>query len=400
MGRKRANGEGGVSQRKDGRWQARYTPLAGGKRQYAYGRTQREVLDKLEDLKADDRSGKLVRAGRESFKEWMDHWIANVHRRKVRASTLGKDRCCIEKHVIPRLGGHPLAKLRPEHIEAFISQMELDGVGQRTIVKAFGFVRQALKQAVKARKIAWNPLDAVEAPRDPRTEATALDLDDIQKLLRAAEGHHYEALIIVGLHTGMRWGELAGLHWGDIDLDKGLISVRRAQAEVYDVSQPKGQRTRLVVDNPKTKSSERTISIGAKCVDGLRRHRTNLEAIPHRDRPVFTSPDGLPLRNGNFRKRQWKPLLRRAKLSESIKWHEATRHTCATLGAAQGVSPRVMQERLGHARLETTLAVYTHTTAELHERAADRLDAAMFDTNRDTNQGAQGRTTADSEPSK
>ena len=400
MARKRANGEGSVYRRKDGRWQARYTPAAGGKRQSVYARTQREVLEKLEDLKAADRSGTLVSAGRESFKQWMEHWIANVHRRKVRACTLGKDRCCIEKHVIPRLGGHPLAKLRPEHIEAFISQMELDGVGQRTIVKAFGFVRQALKQAVKARKIRWNPLDAVEAPRDPRTEASALDLDDIQKLLRAAEGHPYEALIIVGLHTGMRWGELAGLHWGDIDFDKGLISVRRAQAEVYDRNEPIGKRTKITVDAPKTKSSKRTISIGARCVEALKRHRANLDAIPHRDRAIFTSPEGLPLRNGNFRKRQWHPLLRQAKLPESIKWHEATRHTVATLGAAQGVSPRVMQERLGHARLETTLAIYTHTTSELHERAADQLDAAMFDANRDANAGVQTRTTADSKPSK
>ena len=83
-----------------------------------------------------------------------------------------------------------------------------------------------------------------------------------------------------------------------------------------------------------------------------------------------------------------------------IKWHEATRHTVATLGAAQGISARVMQERLGHARLETTLAVYTHPTAELHERAADQLDAAMFDANRDANAGVQTRIRAEGESSK
>ena len=155
-----------MSQRKDGRWEARYTPLAGGKRRTVYARTQREVREKLEALKAGDQSGTLVVTGRETFGEWMEHWLVNVHRRKVRESTLGKDRHCIEKHVVPRLGSYPLAKLRPDHIEMFISNMEQDGVGQRTIVRAFGFVRQALKKAVKARKIAWNSLDGVEPPQD------------------------------------------------------------------------------------------------------------------------------------------------------------------------------------------------------------------------------------------
>ena len=390
MARKRANGEGGVSKRKDGRWEARYIPLAGGKRRTVYARTQREVLEKLDELRSSDQSGTLVVTGRETFGEWMKHWIDNVHRRKVRESTLGKDRHCIVKHVVPRLGSYPLAKLRPEHIEEFISNMEQDGVGQRTIVRAFGFVRQALKKALKARKIAWNPLDGVEAPRDRKTEATAFGLEDVRKLMAKAKGHPYEALIVVALHTGMRWGEIAGLSWGDIDLEQNVIFVRKAQAEVYDPTAPKGKKTRLVLDAPKTHQSTRSIRIGAHCSTALRRHRAMLPALPHPTRRVFVSPDGLPLRLGNFTQRQWKPLLRSAGLPDSFKWKDGTRHTMATTALTQGIAGRVVQERMGHSEIATTLGIYSHVMPEVHEQAAEELDTAMFDDNRDDNQGVQG----------
>lgn len=304
MGRKRANGEGSVYRRKAGRWEALYTPLAGGKRRAVYARTQREALKKLSDLKAADRSGRLIVGGRETFGEWMEHWLKHVHARKVRESTFAEDSSCINKHVVHRLGRYPLTKLRPEHIEAFISQMEQDEVGPRTIVRAFGFTRQALKHALKARKINWNPLDAVQAPRDRRKEATAFGLEDVHKLLTAAIGHRYEALIVLAIHTGMRWGELGGLSWGDVDLDKGEVDVRRSQVEFYDASFPMGQRTRLKLDVPKTTGSRRTIRIGAHCTATLRKHRASLPAIPHKTRRVFLSPDELPLRLGNFMLRQ------------------------------------------------------------------------------------------------
>ncbi|MCH8175788.1 MAG: site-specific integrase [Proteobacteria bacterium] len=390
MGRKRGNGEGSISRRKDGLWTARYTPLGGGKRRAVYARTQREVLEKLDDLKASDASGTLALSGRETFGEWMEHWLDNVHRRKVRESTLAEDSGCIKKHVIPRLGRYPLAKLQPEHIEMFIAEMEGDSVGSRTIVRAFGFVRQALKHAVKARKIAWNPLEAVEAPRDRRREALAFGLDDVRKLLAAADGHPYEALIGLAVHTGMRWGELAGLSWGDIDLETGVVTVRRSQVEFYDPSFPIGQRTRLKLNIPKTAGSRRAIRIGPDCIATLRRHRASLSAIPHKTRRVFLSPDELPLRLGNFMRRQWKPLLKRAQLPESFRFKNATRHTMATTALTQGISARVVQERLGHSDIATTLGIYSHVMPEVHEQAADQLEAAMNYANRTPTRATEG----------
>lgn len=377
MARKRANGEGSLSKRNDGLWTARYTPLGSTKRRTVYAKTQREALRKLDELKAADQSGTLAASTRDTFGTWVEHWLNHVHRHKVRESTLGKDRHCIEKHVVPRLGSYPLAKLRGEHIEAFVSAMESDGVGSRTIARAFGFVRQALKRAVKTRRIQWNPIDGVEAPHDRPPEAKAFDLAEVQQLLQAASGHEYEALIVLAMHTGMRWGELGGLLWSDVDLDKSVIYVRRAQAEVYNPKLPLGQRTRITLDAPKTKSSQRTVRIGADCRAKLKAHRASLPAIPHKTLRVFLSPDGQPLRLGNFTKRQWKPLLKAAKLPESFKWKDGTRHTLATTALTQGISPRVVQERLGHSDVALTLRTYSHVMPEVHEQAADELEAAM-----------------------
>jgi integrase len=400
MARKRANGEGSVFKRKDGRWVATYSPLAGGNRRTKYARTQRDALTKLEELRSEDRAGTLTTTGRETFGKWMEHWLKHVHARKVRESTLAEDSGCINKHVIPRLGGYPLAKLQPEHIESFIGSMEEDSIGPRTIVRAFGFTRQALKHAVKARKIGWNPLDAVEAPRDRRKEAKAFGLDEVHKLLAAADGHQYEALIVLAIHTGMRWGELAGLSWGDVDFDSDIIYVRRSQAEFYDPNLPMGQRTRLILDVPKTPGSRRGIRMAARCSAVLRRHRASLPAIPHKTRRVFLSPDELPLRLGNFMRRQWKPLLKHAGLPESFRFKDATRHTMATTALTQGISPRVVQERLGHSEISTTLGIYSHVMPEVHEQAADELEAAMFDSNGDSNAGVQGQASANGEPAK
>jgi integrase len=107
----------------------------------------------------------------------------------------------------------------------------------------------------------------------------------------------------------MRWGELAGLQWGDVDLRSNTVRVRRAQREVYDPNARKGEKNRIELAEPKTKSSRRTIRVGSTVVRALKAHRQTLGAVPMPGARVFRAPDGAPLRRSNFIRREWKPLL-------------------------------------------------------------------------------------------
>lgn len=164
--------------------------------------------------------------------------------------------------------------------------------------------------------------------------------------------------------------------------------MRRTQREVS------GQ---VQLGESKTDKSRRSIALGPLAAAALERHRRALGAVPHPQARVFTSRDGLPLRRSNFIRRQWQPLVKRAGLAP-IGFHAATRHTMASLALAENVNPKVVQERLGHSRIATTMDIYSHTSPELQRQAADQIDAALglrADDSFDDNAGAQMGTLAD-----
>lgn len=379
MPRKRADGEGTLTKRKDGRWEARYSPAAGGRRRSVYGQTQREVREKLRDLKEADRAGEWVATKGETLGKWAEHWLENIHRRNVRASSYGNDSSLIRKHIVPRLGHHVLAKLQPGHIEEFLTALEDDGVGPQTIRAAFIRVRQIIRAAVRARRIHSFPFEAIDPPRTPRVEAKALSQEDARKLIAAAAGTRDEALVVVAITTGARFGELAALTWGDVDLARGTITISKSVQTIYDPKREYGKRIRQEIGETKTASSRRTVEVGQHCVAALGRLRDADGTIPLPTARLFVYDNGEPIKVSTFGKRVWKPLLKAAGLPEGTQFKNATRHTAATLGLVQGVSPLVVAQRLGHASVSTTLSVYSHVTPALRTQAAETLETALFD---------------------
>jgi integrase len=228
-------------------------------------------------------------------------------------------------------------------------------------------LRTALRDALRMRLLAANPLDAVSRPRAPRREIQALDAEQTRALLAAAQGDPFEALYVLAVGTGLRLGELTGLRWGDVDLDAGAVHVRRALVERVN-----GE---ITFAEPKTSQSRRKVDLPAFVIAALERHRVRLGALPHRDRLVFATPEGLPIRRSNLHRRSYKPLLKRAGLPE-LSFH-ALRHTAATLALAAGVNPKIVQERLGHSTVALTLDTYSHAVPTLGRDAAKRIDALI-----------------------
>jgi integrase len=374
MAARRANGEGSISKRSDGRWHARLS-LSGGKRLSVYGRTKADVVKKLNKAKSEHETDTLASPSTLTLGTWLDHWLEHVQRQAVASSTFGQQQWIVCKHIKPYVGDKRLSRMTADQLDWLFAELERQGVGARTRKSVYEVLRKSLRQAVEKRRLQISPMVAVEAPRRNRPNIQTLLIEQVRDLLAQAEGDLYEALYVLAVHTGMRWGEIAGLQWQDVDLQKGVIHVRRAQREVYDPSAKKGSKYRIELAEPKTKSGRRSIRIGAGTVEALSAHRTLLGASPLPHVRVFTTPTGAPLRRSNFGRKQWHPLLDRAGLSR-MGFH-SLRHTMATTGLTNGLHAKVIQERLGHSRISQTLDTYSHVIPELHEEAASVLEDAL-----------------------
>ena len=194
--------------------------------------------------------------------------------------------------------------------------------------------------------------------------------EQIADVLREATTDTYHCLFYVALQTGLRRGELLGLRWTDINLDFAELSVMRSAVQC-----PGGEVT---FKTPKTKRSSRTVALSPQTCIVLRRYLENQIAIRARlqtrlakDALVFSQLNGSPLR-GNTIWKAWHTMLQRMGIT-GIRFHDI-RHTMATLMLQAGIHPKIVQERLGHASIATTLDLYSHVSPGLQQAAAGKMD--------------------------
>lgn len=217
--------------------------------------------------------------------------------------------------------------------------------------------------------------EAADPPRKERVEFRTLDPEEARRLLDTARGDRFEALYVLALTTGLREGELLGLHWKDVDLDRGRLQVVATM-----------QRDRInkgfTFSEPKTDRSRRPVILTATAIAALRRHRVaqaeeRLRAGPlwEDDGLVFANTVGKPVEAGNVLRRSFWPLLEKAGLPH-IRFHDL-RHSAATLLMSKGVHPKVVSEMLGHSKISITLDLYSHTVPAMHQEAAEAMDAIM-----------------------
>ena len=178
-----------------------------------------------------------------------------------------------------------------------------------------------------------NPCDVVSKPKVPAPEIRPFSKEEAKRFIAAASGERYEALFVLGLTSGARWGELAGLQWGDLNLDSKVMHIQRALVNGY------GGHS---FDTPKTSGSRRSVGLTVKATEALVGHRDRMRDEGHSvsgNALVFVNTLGKPLHSSNFIRRYFKPLLRRAGLPDT-NWHAATRHSCTCILLLEGVNPK------------------------------------------------------------
>ncbi len=198
--------------------------------------------------------------------------------------------------------------------------------------------------------------------------------EQVQHFLSVAKGHRYYTAFLLALTTGMRVGEILGLQWKDINFADGRLKVTRSFDHENDGT--------LVINSPKTAKGVREIALPHPVVSELRAHKARqmqerlVMGSKYQNNDLVTcKEDGTTMHKSSLRA-HWVKLQEEAGLPH-IRLHDA-RHTHASLLLQQGVSPKVISERLGHATISITLDLYGHTYSEMHQQAADNFGDVIF----------------------
>ena len=278
MAKKRANGEGNIRKRKDGRWEGRYT--AGydektGKRliKNVLGKTQAEVKEKLAKAVAEAETVDVRRADEYTLGTWLQTWYELYAKPHLRFSTAEYYRRGIELHITPRIGDIPLKKLTGRDLQWLYKDLQehgrlreaqkgkQPGLSDSTIRGIHTMLHNALDRAVKERLILRNPANDCIPPKIPKHEMKILPPEQIKSYLTAADQRGVLPMFYLELISGLRKGELVALQWSDLDIENKTISVSK-QAGRNNAGEPD-------ITRPKTENSIRKISIPQDAVDLL-----------------------------------------------------------------------------------------------------------------------------------
>lgn len=370
---KRGQGEGSISQRKDGVWQAAVS-VGDGKRQYFYGKTRREVAEKLKVALRDQQQGLLIVGPDVAFDRFLERWLQDSVKPSVRPKTYESYARQVRVHIAPALGGLKLTKLAAADLQRFYRAMLDAGLAPGTVNRQHAIIHRALAQATRWGLVARNVADLVDPPRPEHKEMQPLTPSQVGEFLRAARDDRFFALYVLAIATGMRQSELLGLTWRDVNEADALVYVR--QQLIYTPG------AGFSFSEPKTAKGRRAIALPGMVVEALRAHRVNQESEKilvgeawEENGLVFPNEVGRPIERGNLVRRSFLPLLDRAGLPR-IRFHDL-RHTAATLLLSEGAHPKVVQERLGHSTIGVTLDVYSHVLPHMQREAAAKLDRLL-----------------------
>ena len=379
MAKKRANGEGSIRKRADGRWEGRYT--AGyhpetGKRiiKNVLGKTQAECKAKLKKAIEESQALDVGRADEYTVAAWLRTWFELYAKPHIRPSTMNYYRN-IEQHIIPAIGDIPLNKLTTRDLQKLyndlqsngrlrkIQKKEKPGLSNSTVRGIHMMLHNAFERAVKERLILRNPTENCIAPKIQKFEMQILQPEHIKEYLNAANARGLLPMFYLELVSGLRKGELTALLWSDLDIQNRTISVSKQY-----VKNPNGE---LTLSRPKTETSVRKVSIPQEAIDLL-----IAEHDKHPDNPyMFPSPITGEMYYPDSIVNLHKKILKDAGLPH-IRFHDL-RHTFATLALQNGVDVKTVSSMLGHYDAGFTLRTYTHATRQKQDEAAQTMGSFM-----------------------
>ena len=375
---KRANGEGNVRQRPNGRWEGRvsYVDSVTGKRKSVsvYGATAAECRKELKKVRGRIEDGKPAKDAPDTVASWLERWressLAASDRKATTKSLYGS---LSRKHLeATDIGAKRLDRLKPSDVESLIVELRAKKLADSTVRQVYTVLRQALDVAVRDGLLASNPVAKVKRPGVARTEARYLPSADVVRLLEAAKGLRYYVAVVLMAATGLRRGEAAGLLWSDLDLDKGELTVRHTLSRVDGA---------LVLTEPKTDRSRRKVPLHAGVVTALKQWRAQ-QAQERRVAGDQWTDTGVVFATELGTMVDPRNLLRTVELAakkariEGVGAH-TMRHSAAVAWLEGGVHIKAAADLLGHSSISITGDLYGHTSDDTAKAAVDQLGQAL-----------------------
>lgn len=370
-------GEGNILERPmpDGRtrYQARWWD---GQRQRAKTFASRDAAeDWLRSVSRERRDGRYTAPSELTVRQLMTDWLARGAG-NWSSSTTATYRQRTERHVLPALGSLRVTALTTPRMQHWVDGLRTRGFRPNTIDGAIRVISGALNEAVQLGIIDHNPVRGIKRPAIKQQPPATWTAEEVRRVMaQLTDEPMWRALYRVALATGMRPGELRALRWQDVEWEQGRIIVRRTITKDTDGRVIMGTRTKT--------DTVRAVALPGPCARALRvwqtdQKRRRLAAVTWQDDDiVFDRGDGqfLPLTSWQHKH----DALIAAAGVRRITLHQCCRHTNATLDLEAGVHPKVVSDRLGHKRIETTLNLYSHVSADLHRAAAEALATRLFD---------------------
>lgn len=348
-----------IYKRKDGRWEGRYR-LGNAKYRSVYGRSYNEVKAKLLALKA--APVPVISSGNMTVKTLFEEWLSAV-RLRVKESTYANYRMKADRHILPEFGGLRYDLLTVRMLHTFIESKLNSGLSAKYVCDIIIVFKSMAKYIAKVHGFR-NILADVVLPKVQKKELKLLtDNQQLQLCKHLKTNMNTTSLcVLLSLYTGLRVGEVCGLMWRDIDIEKSILTVRRTVQRIRTGV----HGTRLIVDSPKSKTSRRSIPIPAFLADILRNFRSNDNFYVLSGSSKITEPRTLQHR--------FKSILKKANLP-SVNYH-CLRHMFATNCLQAGFDVKTLSEILGHASVETTLNRYVHSSMERKTQCMNLLKPA------------------------
>lgn len=381
----------GISIRKDGRYQARYT--FDGRRHTIYGKDLKEIQKKLRDAKYEIDHGIYAKPDRITVDAWYQTWVKEYRENVVRESTLVSYKHYY-RHIGKMIGKMRVQAVYPEHIQRILTKMRSEGYSAGYIGKVRALMNLIFKQALLNGIIIVNPVERTVLPKKGNTEnihKRALTEQEQKRFLDYVENEmpFYADIFFLGFSTGMRIGEITALEWSDIDFKNMEIHVNGTMVNIAGQKLHKGPA--------KTARSRRTVPMLPEIGRRLKKHKVEQAKLRMKlgdkwepaeglQNLVFTSPFGKPLWRAYVSKIIRTVIDRMNEEEEKTAGKEhrepvridyfcphAMRHTFATRALERGIPPKVVQSYLGHSTIDVTMNIYTHVTAELEREEIKKI---------------------------
>lgn len=338
---------------------------------------QQAQVEKLREIQ----TGLFVETSDMTVAEYMEYWLENYAKVSTRHTTYNVYAKRVKRYISPVIGRVKMKDLKTMHLQKMYADLLKNGAKYRsgglsplTIRHIHGMIHKALENAVRWQIVPRNVARMVELPRVEKQETIVLTKDQVQQLIEAAKGHELYIPILLAVTTGMRYAEIFGLSWKDVDLEKRTIHVRQ------QLVRTKGEYR---LTEPKTKKSRRILSLSKELVVPLRNHKAAQAQQKLLNGPSYNvdglvccrPEDGQPYSATPVR-RKLRKVLEMAGLPD-IRIHDL-RHTVATILLEQGVHPKIVSELLGHANIGITLDRYSHVSMTMQKEAVDSLESVIF----------------------